>query len=245
VAVLPPPRRPAGNTGLPLWPLPLVAGLLPCIASLLALAISVQQGLVPGCNPFVDGCVSISRAARHGLPNHLFRALVLPAAALQALTWLLVWHWLREQLRLAAMPPRGVGALLPLGLLAGAALALYGSFLGTEGAAYRLLRQYGTVVYFGFTAINQLLAGGAVHRLAGAGVLRLPRWLEYALVAASVALALLGIGNAVVAPFVGDDLKDRVENVTEWWGALLFVAAFVSIALTWRRIRLQMALIRS
>lgn len=243
--MLPSPRRPAGPTGLPLWPLPLVAGLLPCIASLAAWAISTQQGLVPGCNPFLDGCVSISRAARHGLPNHLFRALVLPAAALQALTWLLVWHWLRGQLRAAALPARGTGALLPLGLAAGAALSLYGSFLGTEGAGYRLMRQYGTVVYFGFTAVNQLLAGGAVHRLAQAGVLRLPRWLEYALVASSVTLALLGIGNAVVAPFVGDALKDRVENVTEWWGALLFVVAFVAIALTWRRLRLQMTLFRA
>jgi len=40
----------------------------------------------PACNPYLEGCVSISRAARHGLPNHLFKALVLPAAALQGVT---------------------------------------------------------------------------------------------------------------------------------------------------------------
>jgi len=75
--------------GVALWPLALVAGLLPAVAALLALALALQAGLVPACNPFVDGCVSISRAARHGLPNHVFRALVLPAAVLQALAWLL------------------------------------------------------------------------------------------------------------------------------------------------------------
>src|SRR6187551_3232532 len=51
-----------------LWPLPLLAGLLPLIATVVAYLMSIRLGLVPECNPFLEGCVSISRAARHDLP---------------------------------------------------------------------------------------------------------------------------------------------------------------------------------
>src|SRR3970282_352265 len=113
----------------PLWALPLVAGLLPAIPSLTALWLSIELGLISPCNPLLDGCVSISRAARHDLPNHIFRALVLPAAVLQALTWLLCAGWLRG----AGARARGTLLVLPcLGVLAGVFLILYGTFLGTE-----------------------------------------------------------------------------------------------------------------
>lgn len=231
-----PPRPLPSLPSLPAWPLPLVAGLLPAVATLLAWVLSTRLELIPACNPFLEGCVSISRAARHELPNHLFRALVLPAAALQALTWVLVAPWLRG----LGERGRGVAALLPLGLLAGAALALYGSFLGTEGAIYRLLRQYGTVVYFGFTCIAMLVAGGAIARAVAAGRLVVPRGLHHALVALGGALVLLGLGNAVLSEIFDDPLKDQVQNVTEWWGGAIFVAVFLVLAAIWRRCGLRL-----
>ena len=91
-----------------LWLIPLIAGLLPAIAALLAMHLSARLELIPACNPFIEGCVSISRAARRELPNHVFRALVLPAAALQALTWLLCTAWLK---RLGAHNTRFVARL--------------------------------------------------------------------------------------------------------------------------------------
>lgn len=233
-----PPRPLPSLPSLPAWPLPLVAGLLPAVATLLAWVLSTRLELIPACNPFLEGCVSISRAARHELPNHLFRALVLPAAALQALTWVLVAPWLRG----LGEQGRGLRWLLPLGLLAGAALALYGSFLGTEGAIYRLLRQYGTVVYFGFTCINMLLAGGAVARAVSAGRLAVPRGLHHALVALGGALVLLGLGNAMLSEVFDDPLKDQVQNVTEWWGGAIFVAVFLALAAIWRRAGLRLHL---
>jgi len=232
------PGRPDPAVGL--WPLPLAAGLLPAVATLAAWALSVHLDLVPACNPFVDGCVSISRAARHGLPNHLFRTLVLPAAVLQGLTWWLAARWLRGLPGAAAM--RGLPALPLLGAAAAVALVLYGSFLGSEGPIYRALRQYGTVVYFGFTCLCLLIAGGAVQRAVAAGALALTPALHHAMVALSVALVLLGLGNALVGAVADDDLKVRVENVTEWWGASIFVLGFVSLAAMWRRCRLQLSL---
>ena len=50
--------------------------MLPFVATLLAFSIAVNEGQFGRCNPLIDGCVSISRAARYGLPNYVFRALV-------------------------------------------------------------------------------------------------------------------------------------------------------------------------
>ncbi|MCP5289430.1 MAG: hypothetical protein H6931_09975 [Burkholderiaceae bacterium] len=231
--------RPAPSFSLPLWPLPLVAGLLPALASLLALWLSMHAGLVPACNPFVDGCTSISRAARHELPNHLFRALVLPAAALQALTWLLVARWLRAE------GERGSAAMAALGLVAGAALVLYGSFLGTDGAAYRLLRHYGTAGYFGFTCLAMLLAGRAMERLARQGRVHLGRLLPHALSVLFVLLVGLGVFNALAGWWIEDPLKDRVQNVSEWWGSLMLTLVFVVLAVAWRRAGLRVVVAAS
>jgi hypothetical protein len=221
--------------GWPLWPLPLMAGLLPALAAALAFLVATQQGLVPGCNPFVDGCVSISRAARQGLPNHLFRVLVLPAAVLQALAWTAC---------AAALAQRGGAALRPdtravaaLGVAAGVALALYGAFLGTDGATYRALRHWGTIVYFGGTCLAMLLAARALQRLS------VPRTHERLLLALLGGVVSMGLGNALVAAFAGDPrLQDRIENVTEWWGALGLTLAFVVLASLWRRWDVRLAL---
>jgi hypothetical protein len=223
---------------LPLWPLALVAGLLPLVATVLAASLSMQQGLVPTCNPFWDGCTSISRAARYELPNILFRALMLPAATLQALVWVAVARWLMQ----CGAAGRGVAWIAPLGVVAGIALVVYGSFLGTEGPVYRWLRQYGTVVYFGFTCLNLLLTGNAVQALVRVRRLFMPRWLEHAMVALASTLVLLGLGNALVAAAFGEPLKGRVENVTEWWGALIFVLGFCAIAAMWWRERVVLRL---
>lgn len=223
---------------LPLWPLALLAGALPLVATLVAWGLSTAQGLIPACFPFVDGCVSVSRSARHGLPNHLFRAVMLPAAALQGLCWLLAARWLGTLLP----PYRLLAALAPLGAVVSVALVLYGSFLGTEGAAYRWLRQYGTVVYFGGTCICLLITGGGVQRAVAAGRLVLARWVEHAMVALALTLVSLGLLNALVAAFFGDEIKGRMENVTEWWGALIFVLGFFALALIWRRVGLAVHL---
>ena len=216
----------------------MLAGLLPAVAAVLAFALSVQMQLVPSCNPFVDGCTSISRAARHELPNHLFRALMLPAATLQGLVWLLAAHWLRGALG----PRRGLQALAALGLAAAVALVLYASFLGTEGAVYRLLRQYGTVVYFGFTCLCMLLLGQAVQALARRGGSGLPAWLVRSHLVLACTLVALGLVNAIVAALLSPAIKARTENITEWWGALIFVLCFCALAAMWARCGLRLRL---
>lgn len=227
---------PAGATPLrSLWLLPLVAGLLPAVAALAALLLSIEMGLIPACNPLLDGCVSISRAGRHDLPNYIFRALVLPAAVLQGLTWMLCTAWLKGM----DSDMRRLLRFLPwLGAFAGLFLILYGTFLGTEGQAYRWMRRYGVILYFGFTYLCMLIASGALWRLAHSGRHRVPARLDRWLVALCGVTLVVGLAQAFVAPFLGsEDLKNRLENLLEWHAALAFTLYFLALAWLWRRTR--------
>ena len=204
------------------------------VATLIAYPLSVRLGLVELCNPFVDGCTSISRAARHGLPNHLFRALLLPAAVLQGLSWMLCTAWLRG---LGAAPTRKLRALRWLGLAAAAFLVLYGTFLGTEGSAYRWMRRYGVVVYFGATCIAMLIVSGAAQ-----GAVRQARGVARALYALCIALPLLGLVNTLAPSFDASAATiDALQNSTEWWGGLVFTLFFLAIAWLWRETRFEVS----
>ena len=211
--------------------LPLLAGTLPFVATLLAFSIAVNEGQFGGCNPLIDGCVSISRAARHGLPNYLFRALVLPAAVLQGLVWLLCAPWLRS---IGTPPTRWLRALPLLGLGAAAFMILYGTFLGTDGAWYQWMRRFGIVFYFGFTCIVMLIVGDAVRRAAAGTVSYRPA--AAVLLALCVALPLLGVANALASIVLSSAVAvDAFENATEWWGGLVFTVFFAVLAALWRR----------
>lgn len=221
------PRFDVTTRALPLWPLPLVAGVLPVIAAPIAFAISVEHQLIPSCNPFLEGCVSISRAARYGLANYLFRALVMPAAVLQALTWWLVAAWL---LQLQAMTRRRAWSLGATGIAAGLFLIVYASFLGTEGEIYRWLRRYGIVFYFGCTVIGMLLvAGGARARS-----WQTARWAPATLLALCAALPALGLINAFAPLYLPrETARDAIQNITEWWAGAVFSVFFVVLARLW------------
>lgn len=218
-----------------LWGVPLAGGLMPAAGALAALWLSISLDIVPACNPFLDGCVSISRAARHDLPNQVFRALVLPAAALQALTWLLCAHWLRG----AGADPRGLVRALPwLGLPAGMFLVLYGTFLGTEGEAYRWMRRYGVIFYFGFTYLEMLIVSGLLWRLARAGAITPPGRIDLWLMGLCAVTLAIGLAQVLAPPLLdSENLKNRVENVLEWYVALDFTLFFVALAWVWHRTR--------
>lgn len=214
-----------------LWPLPLLAGLLPLLATVIAYRLSIGTGLAPECNPFVDGCVSISRAARHGLPNILFRGLLLPAAVLQVLCWLLCPGWLRS---LGVAPDRWQAALPVLGLLAGTFLILYGTFLGTEGDGYRWMRRYGVALYFGLTCIGMLIVSGQIQRRLRGG--RLETRIATALVALCALLPVLALVHLLLPLAWPEPMaKNAVQNITEWWAGAIFTAFFGVLAWAWRR----------
>ena len=211
-----------------LWPLALLAGLLPAAAALVGYLLSAHLGLAPLCNPLIDGCTSISAAARHGLPNLLFRGLVLPGATLQAICWLLCTGWLRT---LRVQPDRWQRVVPALGLTAGICLVVYGSVLGVEGEAYRWLRRHAVPLYFGLTCICMLVVADQMHRHLPGG--RQARRVARALWSVCLLLPLLGLVYVFV-PLATQVAAGAIQDATEWWSGAIFTAFFLVLAWGWR-----------
>ena len=220
------------RTTVPLWVFPLAIALVMAVAAHLAWWLSLRAGYVEPCNPYWDGCTSISRAARHGLGNHLFRLMMLPCAVLVAIHWWLASRWLAGN----GTPSR---ALAALGVTCALALGVYATFLGTEGAAYGFLRRYGITVFFGCGFLAQLVFLRRWRASAMTGAAR-RQWQLMA--AVCVAMLLLGVGNVAGDALLQDRVhQDRLENALEWQLGLLLAAWYLMQAWCWRHERLHLS----
>ena len=208
----------SSSSHLPLWPLLLLVTLLPLVAAIGSYLISAGNGQVPWCWPMLDGCTSISRAARVEPAIFLFRLLMLPQALLLALIWWAVSAWLAGH----AVSGRARGVLIA-GLVGALALALYVTFLGSSGEAYQFMRRFGITFHFAGTGLAQLLVMQQLKALA-LPVSTARHWLWY-LVAAQWLLAML---HVVLKASLAD--YDAWENRLEWSLALLMTLWFGALA---------------
>lgn len=208
------------------WTVPLACALVPAAAVHIAWALSLAAGLVPSCNPYLDGCVSVSRAARQGTGNLVFKLLMVPAAALQ------VWHWELAAQRVADSSGAAAFArgLRPLGIVAGVALAVYALFLGTEGGLYGWLRRYGITFYFAATFLAMVVY---LRALGAAGTS------AQAMTATCVLMLALGVANTFVQVAIDERARaEQLRDAMEWQLCGLISLWFALNALCWRRWKL-------
>lgn len=207
---------------LPLWPVALLAALLPFLTIHASYLVSALEGHVRWCVPYWEACTSISRAGRYGSAYFLFKAGMIPAATLLVAFWMLNRRWLRS-LGLDA------GRSLPwLGLASSLALLAYTIALGHAGDLFHTLRRIGVVGWFGLTWIAQLQLGAALTRHERLG--RAGRRLV------GLCVAALGIGIlSLILGLLVPERHDGLEDMFEWvLAACLNVHAF-AIAWLWRQ----------
>ncbi len=189
----------------------------------------MSLGYIESCNPYLEGCTSISRAARHGLANDLFRALMLPYATLLVFYWFACAAWLRG---MGAAAGGAVRWLPWLGLVSALFLLLYVTVLGTEGDLYRLMRRYGVFVDFGFNFIVHVLLTGRLLAAVGDGRARFP-----AIVArAKFFICAFVLGCGIVNVFAGALVADptALQNIMEWSAALPMAGFYLLTWWAWR-----------
>ncbi len=75
--------------------IPLITALLAAIAIHFSYVVAAEAGHVPWCVPYVDSCSSISAAGRQGTERFIFRVMMMPAAVLMLLYWVLNRQWLK------------------------------------------------------------------------------------------------------------------------------------------------------
>ncbi len=261
---------PPATAATPLFAFGLFVALWPVLIVHACWALSVAQGFVELCNPYWDGCTSISRAGRSGWAFFLFKAGMLPFAVLQAVFWWINLCWLQ-----AAGAARA-RAMLVCGWIGVAFLIVYAVFLGIDGPVYELMRRFGIDFYFAGTFFAQILlllrlrslapggrspvgpmvAGGnppsssslgAAERETSSIVNRgapPPGWLVAAL--AAFVVVVLSLGLFFYAAHLGliEADRNRLENTMEWSAALLMQAAILMTVLGWRSERLEVVVLR-
>lgn len=217
------------------WPAPATIALLCCLGPLITVhvcyAVSAAAGIVPLCIPYLDGCTSISATGRHGAGYVLFKAGMLPSAALLLVYWRVCRDWLRGA---GDTDDTALRSLLWLGIAGALFTMLYTVFLGHKGDVYNLLRRFGVSLGLGFSYLAQLLLVWRLTRLrAKSGQAPCPRGILRAKTGLVTALLLIGLGSIPVSNFIAD--KDPVENAIEWVFCLLLFSFYLLTASAWRR----------
>jgi hypothetical protein len=207
----------------------ILCAVVPFLAIHLAWLYSMYSEVVPWCVPYVDGCYTISRAARSGDSVHLFRALMLPYTAVLAIYWLSAFRWLQL---MQGSVTRATHAMRTMGVIGAVFLILYATFLGHEGVVYNWMRRYGIIVHFLFTALAQLVLTRAVMRLGFPAVLhRVVRFKQV------MGVIVLTLGVAHFATHLIDDrgLRRMWGNIIEWNITLAITAYFLATYLLFKR----------
>jgi hypothetical protein len=192
-----------------------------------AYAASAWGGHLPECIPHLTGCTNVSTSGRYGAGFFIFKATVIPVAVLLALYWVLSERWLRA---CGDSPLRWSRAMLWVGMIGAAALVLYATFLGADAEYqphYRTMRRYGTVVYFGFTYLAQLMLVYRARALFG------PIPLVRAKLILCVAMLAEGLVLEACTYFIDNDAW--LENITEWHVASALTFFPFLTYLLWRR----------
>ncbi len=199
--------------------LPLITGISPILGVGLAYWLGVEDGVLPSCVPFAEGCTSISSTGRYMPGSMAFRAVMLPQAAFLGILWWVCADWIRQ----IAPRSRVSNALVASGIVGASALVLYVMFLGTEQPFYEFMRRFGIYFYFLATVTSQLLLTLAMPssrlRTAMLWVIATP--------------FLLGLINLLQKALL--EQSDKIENGIEWTAALLMQFWFVLLYFAWRR----------
>lgn len=209
-----------------------VVTILPFLAYNAVFLLSAYEGSIPWCFPYVEGCTTISRAARSGNSIYVFRA------AMIAYGVLLIWFWIYAQQWLKLLyghTTKTSRVILWLGVIGAIFLIVYIDFLGTAGEVNRFMRRYGILIFFTFTPLAQLLMLKQHYHLLSMqkGALN-PGTLKYQLI---VLLLMLSLGIISILLNIAELKTYETENIVEWNFSLLLNLYFLGMIFIWKDYR--------
>lgn len=221
--------------------LPLVAGLVPLVAVFASYWIAIDTAGIPACNPFFDGCTSVSATGRHPPASYLFKAAMLPQSIILSCYWLFNVAWLRAMLVAAGEMPRGASVVGAFGVTGSLFLILYVTFLGTDAPFYEFMRRYGVYMYFLLSVIAQIVLASKVLPLARR--LQLPRLANLARLQLFLGWFPFALGalNLVLKATLED--SGPSENRIEWIFAMQMQLYFIVTYFAWEETRFRMSFV--
>lgn len=216
--------------------LAIIITLLPLFAVNAAYLMSVNNGDVEWCVPYLHGCTTISQAGRSGDSIFLFRASMMPYAVLLACFWLYSMRWLDKLNERKTFTARLIACI---GITGAIFLILYIDFLGTSGEMNRFLRRYGIIIYFSFTPLAQLLLLKNLYGLhESRPQLNLNTKAMHYQRAVLLLILLLGF-TSLILKYTGHKTYES-ENIIEWNFSLLLTLYFAGMIILWNNLSLQL-----
>jgi hypothetical protein len=212
---------------------PLLAAFVPFAAVHLTYLLAAATGSVDWCIPYLDSCTSISATGRKPPASYLFRATMLPTAVFMAAYWWFSLVWLDSERQRAGLPLGRLGSwMLALGLLACVGLVAYVTVLGEAGDLWSRQRRIGTVLFFSFTFIAQLLLVAQLRQLRQSlpALQPIGDWM----LAICIVLLMLGLLTVLLDAW-NEQWYETVEDAFEWCLSLLLQINFLLGYYLWRR----------
>lgn len=117
--------------------------ILPFLAIHIPLIISISNGFLEACNPYLDGCFSISRSSRQPISIYVFKPLMILSAATLYFLWPRLFKKNYKRF------------FISLGQIGSIFLVIYTIALGYNGDFYELMRRYGIFIFYIFTLFSQ------------------------------------------------------------------------------------------
>lgn len=218
--------------------LALIISLLPLFVTNAVYLLSAIQGFVPWCIPYIDGCTTISQAARSGNSIFIFRAAMIAYGVLLIWFWLYARHWLNL---LYGRTTKTASVILWLGLVGAAFLIIYVDFLGSTGEVNRFMRRYGIMVFYTFTPLAQLFMLRQ-HFIIFASMPEKtlkPIAIRYQVLLYQLFVLLLMLIIAIVSTLldISQNMTYQRENIVEWNFSLLLNLYFLGLVFLWKDYR--------
>jgi len=213
--------------------LALILTILPILASNGAYLLSAYNEFIPWCIPYIDGCTTISRAARSGNSIFLFRVIMIIYSVLLIWFWIYAQHWLNL---LYGHTTKVARIILWLGVIGAIFLMIYIDFLGTTGEVNRFMRRFGIMVFFTLTPLAQLLMLNQHFNILKTRPecnIR-PKTLQYQLI---ILLLMLVIGIISILLGATQNKTYESENIIEWNYSILLTMYFAGMIFMWKDYR--------
>jgi len=207
-----------------------IVTVLPFLVSNAVYLLSAYEGSVPWCIPYIDGCTTISQAARSGSSIFVYRATMIAHSVLLIWFWIYTKHWLKD---LCGKTTKAANTILWLGIIGAIFLMVYIDFLGTTGEINRFMRRYGILIFFTFTPLAQLLLLQQHYKILPAlpaGTIN-SRALKFQLF---TLMSMLIIGIVSLILDITQYKTYQSENVVEWNFALLLNLYFLGMIFIWK-----------
>ena len=211
----------------------LIITILPLLSTNGVYLLSAYQGFIPWCLPYIDGCTTISQAARSGNSIFIYRATMITYGVLLIGFWIYAQQWLNL---LYGHTTKIARIILWLGIVGAIFLIIYIDFLGTTGEGNRFMRRCGIMIFFTFTPLAQLLMLEQHYNILPSlpdGTIK-PAVLKYQLFVLLLMLIIAIISTTLEAT---QNKTYESENIVEWNFSLLLNMYFLGMIFIWKDYR--------